>query len=853
MTWTETTTPGETWALAKFDVASEMESPFVGAEAPFEAAELEVSELSEAYSGAAGFNRFAGETEDFFVSPFKEIGEAPTGDEVWNELLTELRDPEFEDALAEIVQEAAGVHAEQGALFSGETGGLGPSRAAEATYEHFEPLAVSAERLLDEIAGLVGERDASALGESDVQQLLESFESVGLPQLESPAFEEFLGGLKRLAKRVVSKAVDLGKRGLAAVSRVLPINAILQRLKSLIRPLLRRVLTVAINRLPVALRPAANKLRQKILRFEDEAAISASEEVAQLLESQGEHPATAGLEVVHQNFTLELAELMLTEQAEGEQFAPGESYEDLEDLEDRESYEAYEAGGYASAANELDAARIQLIRELGELQEGQSAAPAFERFLPAVLPALRVGIRIAGRDRVIRFLAGYLAKMLDRFVGGSLSRPLSQAIVDAGLRLLTLEAPSEEDVRHAGPAAVAAVAEATAHAVLANEDTLFEDPVALEVETAVAFQEALARNFPSSMLRTDRLEMETEAQGGGGAMWALRPRVYWYKKYTRVFEKRIDANMAAAIRSFGGVTLAAELRASGTTLPVQAKVHLYEALPGAYLSRIAALERHVPGMGADGWRRFHPLDVRAASTLLSEPGLGKDVPARFTANRNLIACGQRFYYLEVPRAGGGDRRTPTPTSRCAPPSQAFVTLDGRPAKNEVRVSIFVCEPEAQAIASRLRQGNTTAFVVALRTSWQAAIRSVASSPTSRVRVLQESNPLLEQQVAAAAAGGAMSGIMSKAAEIIVGKLIDAVIRLAMDYGRAKASDFIREVDKPANGVTVVVTVPAPGLSVAMRGGLAGSVASAGLLRTLLGLFSGRSLPAMHTLPGLVRA
>ena len=69
----------------------------------------------------------------------------------------------------------------------------------------------------------------------------------------------------------------------------------------------------------------------------------------------------------------------------------------------------------------------------------RTSAPAIEQFVPALLGALRLGINLVGRPKVVGFLAKYLAQLISRWVGPQLSGPLSNAIVDTGLRLVTLE------------------------------------------------------------------------------------------------------------------------------------------------------------------------------------------------------------------------------------------------------------------------------------------------------------------------------------------------------------------------------------------------------------------------------
>jgi hypothetical protein len=488
------------------------------------------------------------------------------------------------------------------------------------------------------------------------------------------------------------------------------------------------------------------------------------------------------------------------------------------------------AGEGGVTGNEVDQARVRLITELANLRDGESPGPAFEQFLPAILPVLRLGITIAGRGRVVGFLAGFLAKLLVRFVGPQLSQPLSRAIVSAGLRMLTLEAPTTTEISHAGPAAIAAVVEDTARRLGELEAEVFEDASRLETETMAAFHEAVARNFPPSLVRSDLAWLESADLDG---MWALRPGAYGVKKYTRVLEVTLTPQMARSITSFGGIRLYDALKAShGITKPIKVKVHLYEAMRGTTLPRIAAFERHVPGMTRGSWRYFHPLTVQAASAF-GEPGLGKDVDGRFLRNRAFIAAGQRFFYLQLPaprgRVGGCARGTP---------SQAFLSLDGRPGQNVIRAAIYVSEAEAHEIAARARKGNTTAFVLALRAVFQAAARSIASSPGSRVHVLREAE--------VSEAEGFWGRLGELALEKVVGVVTDVLVRIATDYARVKRDDFVRAVDKSKCGVTVIFTFPATGLNLVL-GGHPSSLP--GLIRALA---SSRLLPGMTTVPGLLR-
>ncbi|HEY5629050.1 MAG TPA: hypothetical protein VIR16_06025, partial [Candidatus Limnocylindrales bacterium] len=244
----------------------------------------------------------------------------------------------------------------------------------------------------------------------------------------------------------------------------------------------------------------------------------------------------------------------------------------------------------------------------------------------------------------------------------------------------------------------------------------------------------------------------------------------------------------------------------------------------------------VPGLYPNGWRQLHPLSIAAAGILLGEPGLGADVDARFTRDRSMVAAGQRFFYLQLPGGGGGGGGG----GGRSIPSQAFVTIDARAGRNLIRLSIYLSEADAQAIASRARQHNTTAFVIALRAAVRVAVNSLRMSPASRVKLLREVNA----EAPAAAAAGA---IASKIVEKIVDRLIDAAIRLAMDYAKAKGDEFVRAADNPANGVSVLVTFPIPSLSGLFSGPLTGLVA---VPRILSAILSGRA--GVMTVPGFRR-
>ena len=124
-----------------------------------------------------------------------------------------------------------------------------------------------------------------------------------------------------------------------------------------------------------------------------------------------------------------------------------------------------------------------------------------------------------------------------------------------------------------------------------------------------------------------------------------------YKKFTKVFNVTIDPQSAQSVKSFRDLPLANFLKdklSLDPTKPIQAKVHLYETIPGTKLSKISKFE-NVPGFNRSqpfAWVQLHPLTKEAASLLLKEPGLGKDVPAKLTAKRHRQASDKDFITLK---------------------------------------------------------------------------------------------------------------------------------------------------------------------------------------------------------------
>lgn len=606
------------------------------------------------------------------------------------------------------------------------------------------------------------------------------------------------------------------------------------------------------------LRPAAKQLAKRWF---------GTGETEAIYEDQQFEAISAETEDIQREFDVQIANSLLAETIE----------------ESETTLEEYQAIAEEAAQNEFDNlqdARARFTDQVTQLQEGEDAAPALEEFIPAILPALKIGIKIIGRHRVVKFLAGLLTKLVGRFVGKDVAKPLSRAIVDTGLRLIALEATEESEARAAGNA-VAATVEETIQRISTLPDSVFEDFELLEAYTLEAFEEAAAANFPSEMIKPEFRE------AGVNGTWVLMPvnsKRKFYKKYTVVFDKVLTPQTASNITTFGGQPLLTALRDQlnlDPTREVKAKVHIYEAIPGTWLSRISAMERRVPGLGSPtevAWSQIHPLTPEAAAALLGEPGLGRAVSDRFLKDRNLVAVGQRFYYLEIE----GARPIVHPRQRIRRSSNVYVKIDC--PGNRIRVALFLSERDAQSVTSKLRQNSPWPVIMK---GFASLLQSVRRNLVFRrnVKIIHETVTLEDYagvlsavargagRLAAGAMGGVVGavrgagGSMTATAGRITGsvggvlrripefmastiaeKIVEWCLRKLSEYLRERKQEFIKATESPADGVTILITFANPGLLPVIARALRGEPIM------LTPALIPRGMPSAHVkvLPGLRR-
>src|SRR5437773_8864358 len=214
-------------------------------------------------------------------------------------------------------------------------------------------------------------------------------------------------------KKVVKKGLDLAKHAASVVAKF-GLGPILNKLLALVKPMFKQVIDIGIRMMPVNLRPIARMLRDKLPFLQE------------LEEGEGSEPETTG--------TYEVADI----QHEFNQGVASLLFAQTETEQDREVARAANppAAPDAYPVAELELARDRFIDGLGELKDGEDPTPQVENFLPALIPVLKIGLKLAGRQRVVDFLANFLGKLIQKFVGPQYAPPLSKAIVDAGLRLL---------------------------------------------------------------------------------------------------------------------------------------------------------------------------------------------------------------------------------------------------------------------------------------------------------------------------------------------------------------------------------------------------------------------------------
>lgn len=785
------------------------------------------------------------------VEMTSELSPVDPASEVAAEVLGELHDPELDEVLYELVHEASALSRGQLAGELGDKSGQ-EARVERMLDEHFAPLARQTEEMLERMAEALAPLDPMAMSERELDEVLDRVE---VPGRMPPTFELFVKKMKKKGKKAVKGTVKAAKKGRAKAAP----GGILKKLGALVKPLLKKVLTIALDKIPPKYKPLAIKLAERIgLRKPPVAKplppppADDSASPADAQDASSEPAQDASSEPAQDTSSADAPESAappedsadtgpLTEDADATESAatsaadtgvtaapPEESAADITQAQsdmdvqiaelvlsdNEEEQEATVARAVVrrrarSPLSEIERARASFVRRVRALRPGESPAPAVEEFIPAILTAVRLGIKIIGRPRVVKFLGGLIGKLIQPLAGKDLAPGLGQAIADIGLKALLRAEVTSEETREAASRAIATTVEDTVRRVSALPEHVFENTALLEAHALEAFETAAAASFPPALVRPDLREA-----AGVNATWVSLPsrgRAY-YRKFSKVFDADITPQMAATIRTFGGQSLLAFLRDRLRISPeggVRAKVHLYQLLPGGRLCHIAEHEQ-VRGLG-DGkaWRQLHPLSPHAATALLSHPRLGTPFGAAPDPLRPGV--GQRFYFLEIDRA---------PAKPVGKVSCFEVTADF--PRDEIRVHAFIGEAAAQEIAATLRKGGSAgAAIHKLRTLFRAEMGVLAREDNERLLrfVKEKASPSSPADTLVKTALRATRRMLRKQLGI---KIIDWFWARLGELLQKESAPFIAAADAPEEGVTIVVTFHNPPALQALRKVLRGA-------------------------------
>lgn len=768
----------------------------------------------------AAYDHFTQELE----SPFSRTYEVNAGNPVASQLseafvqfLGELHDTEFSDAVYEMASEME----DRWISKISDEAAMGDQFfpfATQQAREYIAPLLTETESMIERTARHFTGNNLADHTESEI----ESFFS----ELEfnhgsfSPAQEQFFGKIFNKVKSVVKKGVELAKKGISAVGKILPVNIVLNKLKGLIKPLLDKVLKFAIGKLPKNLQPHAQALAKKFLNLEA-APVTGSADLFTAGEVDG----------IQTEFDERLAELLFTSDENGAYQVVSE-YESSDSSIEREF--TYESGGITPPS--LESARQQFMKELKALPPGESAAPAIERFLPAAIlalqPIIKMAISIIGRQKVINFLAGLLAKLVGKYVPENVARPLAASIVDVGMTAIGFEV-NETGASDVAYEAIVDTIQETIHNMGSLDESVINDQEALTMQLLEAFETAAAHNFPPQYIRED---LRRSVQPG---VWVLKPRKgprHMYKKFTRIFSITIDPQTAQAVTTFKGLPLANFLRdklSLDPARPIQAKVHLYEGIPGTKLTSIGRFE-DLPGLNGSqpyGWVQLHPLTSQAAALLLKEPVLGKDVDAKFTAKRHRTTVGQRFYYLDINGAklrippvdhsthkhhGHGKPGTPKPSQSAD--IQGVLNF----VKSEITFSYYFSEEDAKSVVGKLNKNDLLGAAIAIRQSIKTVMNGMMlKNIGNKVKIVHEAVPELYLEhidneegesvlasLAKTAGGIALGGskeVLTKIIGQLAGKLSGHAYDALANFFKSRAAEFKEAQAQPQDGVTIRIS------------------------------------------------
>ena len=643
------------------------QSPFLHEEALAGYPEAETSHEGAFFAAESPFLAMSADpTEEGLVHPQQES---------FVQLMDELYDDSFEEALQELAFEFNQIYEHQVASLTGRH--PQPSLMAyELLKEQYTPVIKEMEHFMDHLIEQGEAYDRQQLSEEAFDAVIDQYEV--LQTFESPQFEHFWKKAKKWAKKKVNKVKKLAKKGLKSAKK-LGFGFLLKQLKRIALPFLKGLLEKGIGKLPASMQPHAKKLRDKYL---------------------GKHLNSTDAEMpyLQEEFNIELGELLLLEsEQEVERFIAA-----LQSVN-------YEQEAPVHNVGNLQAARDKFVERLSTLEDEEGPESAVEEFLPMVIQGLKVAIPIIGRPRVVRFLSRYVAKLIVKMIKDKkLSKQLSSMMVDQGLKLLSLEAAegSPLESERGGLQAIAATVEEALLQTAQLPAHVFQDEAILEGYLLEAFEQAAAVNLPDMLQEAVyRRKPELRETNKHKLFWkqniGKRSRLAKFKKLNKELEVELTPYTMAALKTQGGQRLGSVLRDSLGINPqvnVPVKIRLYELMPGGRIEDIVREEKLYNGHG----REFlHPLSPVAAGMLLGEPGLGCRVNGSCLSAPVQTHTGHRYYFLDIPGASPQVYGLQDGSQALRKPASTRVKLDF--IQQKISVVQFFSEADAQGISGLLRQ------------------------------------------------------------------------------------------------------------------------------------------------------
>ena len=642
----------------------------------------------------------------------------------------------------------------------------------------------------------------------------------------TPAGEEFIGEPRPQGQERREVCGQHGAQAGKVAGAV--IGPVLKKLRGLIKPLLRRVLSFAIGRLPTALQPAARTLAA---RFTSEA------------EAEDEN-STSSTDVADQPDRCRSSDrvvrcgaggrTMVGEVRQANPRAKRSTSRDSETVVDSRELEM------------LAEARGELIDRLPprERRRGSRPGRGAVRAGAARRPAL--GINLVGRPKVVGFLAKYLAQLIRPMGRTPALGPLSNAIVDTGLRLISLESRvRSRQASRAGTKPDRSRSPASSRTRSAGSP-----------RTRTTFSRTRTSCSSRRRRRSARRSRPTSRRSSYGRRCSRRRRSAARSSpvgraaFGRSANTAVPRTSRSRRRSrtrcptFGGSTVGAVLRAAGATFPIRARMHIYQAAAGTTLPRMMRVDRPVPAAGAaTSHRECHPLTPAAAGLLLREPQLGVAVPSHRTSGRG---TGSRSGSASTSGAARSRRRARTSGQRQPPDgrraSRTEPRLDAVNRQRRGSRSGSTC-PRPKPSASSRRFGRVAAErpAQALIAAYRAMDRSGAAE--AGLRILREDGEDFEEFAARA-------GRFRRpdSAVLLRRRLRAWVLPALATWARTNGEAFARAAAHPDAGVTIRVRLTSvPGLDMlgqvptAARGG---STAT-GALSALRGHADDRRSPSLR--------